>query len=300
MKFRNSVFDIDPKYYEENAQKGKVERIDYHTTNWDGQPMDKYAFVYTPYGYDASKPYKILYLIHGALESAEKYLYQGGEENPLKRAVDNMIAWKEMEPVIIVTPTEYPFNTVWKAKEGETVRPRFIENFNNELCEDLIPAVETKYHTYAEYKVEQDDLIESRDFRNVMGWSMGSATTWTVFLTRLAYFHDFGFMSGPCSVVEGDLTKEWADETAQRIVNTVKEEGFGRKDFNIYAITGTLDIAFEKLTLQMGALLAYPELFEFYDEEKQNAVYLVWPEGEHHTQWRLQYTINVIRQFYQK
>ena len=49
----------------------------------------------------------------------------------------------------------------------------------------------------------------------------------------------------------------------------------------------------------MGALMAYPEVFDFYSDE-QNTTYVMWPEGEHHTQWRLQYTINAIRQFYNK
>ena len=63
--------------------------------------------------------------------------------------------------------------------------------------------------------------------------------------------------------------------------------------------TGTKDQAWPNLTPQAEIMHSYPELFRF-EGEKQNTVYLVWPEGEHHTQWRLQYTINVIRQFYQK
>ncbi len=297
MKFNNYIFDIEPKYYEENEQKGKVERIDYHTTNWDGAPMDKYAFVYTPYGYDAEKPYKILYLIHGALESAEKYLYMGGEENPLKRAVDNMIAWGEMEPVIIVTPTQYPYNTVYKPDPNNPVKATFVENFPNELCDDLMPVVEGKYHTYSNFQTDAESLKAVRDYRNVTGWSMGSVTTWWIFAKALGYFHDFGFMSASAGLVTGDTTKEWADETAETIVNKVKEQGFTKDQYNCYAITGTLDVAYEKFTLQMGALKAYPELFDFYGD-KQNTTYVIWAKGEHHTQWRLQYTINVIKQFY--
>ena len=57
-------------------------------------------------------------------------------------------------------------------------------------------------------------------------------------------------------------------------------------------------IAYEGLTLLMGALLAYPDTFEFYDKSRQNATFLTWLEGEHHTQWRLQYTINAIHQLF--
>ncbi len=299
MKFTNKIFDIDPKFYEENEQKGKIDRIDYHTTNFDGAPMDKYAFVYTPYGYDENKAYKILYLIHGSLENAEKYLYQGGEENPLKRAIDNMIAWGKIEPIIIVTPSEYPYNTILPRDNEVAKQGMFIQTFHKELTDDLLPAVEGKYHTYADFKTDEATLMATRDYRNVMGWSMGSRTTWNIFINKIGYFRNFAMMSGVLTGINGSFsnTKEWSDNTARIIVDKVKEQGFTKNDYSVFAITGTLDSMFDKYSLQMSALLAYPEYFNFFGED-QNTTYLVWPQGEHHTQWRLQYTINVIDQFY--
>ncbi len=296
MNYFNRIEDINPEYYEEASQKGTMERLDYKAINYDGQEMDKHAYVYLPYGYDATKPYEILYFLHGSQETAEKYFYQGGEENPLKRAVDNMIEKGDIEPVIIVTPTEYPFHQ--NVPSGINSRP-FTEYFHNELVEKLLPAVESKYHTYADFTVDPETLVNTRGHRSVMGWSMGSKTTWWVFMHRLANFSKIGFLSGGCGEIEGDLTKEWADETAKVIVESIKASGYTKEDYAIYAISGTLDSAFMKLNLQMGALLAYPEYFDFYSD-KQNATFLVWPNGEHHTQWRLQYSVNAIKQFFKK
>ncbi len=296
MKFFNKIEDIEPRLYEECVNKGKVERIDYKTIKFDGSPMDKYAFVYTPYNYDPAQKYEILYLIHGGGESAEKYLFQNGEENPLKRAVDNLIQDGTIRPVIIVTPSPYPDNN--KEQPRETMSD-FCRYFANELADDLIPAVEAKYHSYSDFKTSPEDLKAIRAHRKVMGWSMGSMTTWFVFVQKLAYFSSFGFLSGGSRVVEGEANRDWADATAKFIVNAVKEQGFEKKDFEAYAITGTLDITYVGFTLQMGALMAYPEVFDFYSKE-QNTTYVMWPEGEHHTQWRLQYTINAIKQFYNK
>ncbi len=298
MKFFNKVEDIDQALYEECANKGKVERIDYHTTNWNGQPMDKYAFVYTPYNYDESKKYDILYLIHGGAETAEKYLYQNGEENPLKRAVDNMIDNGIIKPVIIVTPSPYPYNTVTKRDSG-IPSTSFTSYFHNELCLDLIPAVEGKYHTYADFSTDAETLISVRKHRQVMGWSMGCQTTWFVFLNRIAYFSQFGFLSCQPAPIECDFTKEWADATAKVIVESVDRQGFTGKDYDAYIITGTLDQTYERVALTTAALFAYPDYFRFVGEG-QNATFLMWPQGEHHTQWRLQYTINAIKQFYVK
>ncbi len=301
MKLNNSIFDIEPKYYEENEQKGKVERIDYHTTNWDGAPMDKYAFVYTPYGYDPKKAYKIFYLIHGSGEIAEKYLFQNGEENPLKRAVDNMIAWGDIEPIIIVTPSQYPYNVVYRRDPNAAVQATFVQEFHKELCDDLMPVVESKYHTYTDFKTDAESLKAARDYRAVAGWSMGAMTTWNIFINRIGYFRNFAMMSGNYSAVNGtgDISKEWADATAELVVEKVKEQGFGKKDFNVYGICGTLDSLYERYTLYMGCLQAYPEIFDFFGED-QNTTYVVWPKGEHHTQWRLQYTINVTQQYFGK
>ncbi len=296
MKFFNKIDDIEQRLYEECEQKGKVERIDYHTTNYDGAPMDKYAFVYTPFDYDPEKKYEVLYLIHGGAETAEKYLFQNGEENPLKRAVDNMIADGTIEPVIIVTPSPYPYNTPTTRDSG-IPSSAFTSVFHNEMVNDLMPAVEGKYHTYTDFQTTPEALMGTRWHRKVMGWSMGSATTWYVFLNRIDYFSSFGFLSGACGAIPGDITKEWADETAKYVVDSVKKQGHCDKCINVLSITGTLDIAYEKLSLLMGALLAYPETFQFYGED-QNISFLTWPQGEHHTQWRLQYTVNAIKQFY--
>ena len=106
-----TLVEIPQEYVsEECAQKGRVERIDYQSTDLEGNVMDKYAFVYVPYGYDDSKPYEILYLIHGGGEDAEKYLYKDGEENPLKRSVDHLIANGEIKPSLIVTPSWILYN----------------------------------------------------------------------------------------------------------------------------------------------------------------------------------------------
>ena len=138
-------------------------------------------------------------------------------------------------------------------------------------------------------------------------------TSWFVFENRLDYFRNFGFLSADCSNVHHEMkmsvsedgtfimeekTKEWADESAAFIAERVRKQGFGREDFNVFAATGTLDIAYEGLSMLMSALMAYTDVFEFYDKKTQNTAFLTWAKGEHHTQWRLQYTINAIRQFY--
>jgi enterochelin esterase-like enzyme len=297
MEFIKRIEEVAPEseLFNECDQKGTVERVDYHTTNFDGKPMDKHAYIYLPYNYDPNKAYDILYYIHGGGETAEKYIFQDGEENKLKRAVDNMIKEKTIRPLIIVTPSPYPYHEITRDIDSRL----FTSYFHNELCLDLMPLVEGKYHTFADFKTSEEDLKAARDHRVVMGWSMGCGTTWDIFLNRIAYFRYFGFTSGHCNDVDGEKTKEWADATAEFILKKVTEQGFTKKDFKCIELTGTLDIAFENVSLLLSALRAYPDMFDFESEEK-NFRYLTWPKGEHHTKWRLQYAINVIKQYFGK
>ncbi len=293
MKFKSRLEEIDPRYYTPCEQKGSLERIEYKATNYDGRVMDKYAYVYLPCGYDPEKEYDILYLIHGGGESAEKYLYLGGEENQLKNAVDHLIAEKTIKPLIICTPSPYPDNKV-VTSSGDNAS--FVRHFHNELCDELMPIVESRYHTFAKSN-DPEGLKEARRHRAVMGWSMGSFTTWCVFLSRIGWFDRFGFLSCYYGLIEDPLTKEWADEHASEIVEKVKAQNVTKKDFDIFSATGTLDHAGDKLSLEMAALMAYPDLFDFYGEEK-NVAYYMWPKGEHHTYWRQTYIINALKQFF--
>ncbi len=294
MKFFNKLEEIDPHLYEECDQKGKVERIDYHTTTLDGQPMDKYAFVYTPYNYDPSQPYEICYLIHGTGENAEKYIYLAGEENPLKRAVDNMIKEKTIKPIIIVTPTQYPYNVTTGM---EVDRTPFVINFHNEMCYDLMPAVEGKYHTYSNLETDAESLKAARDHRSVMGWSMGSRTTWFTFVNKIAYFSKFGTLAGALVSYDNKFDAAWGDAKAKEIVEAVKAQGFTKDDYALLNISGTKDNSYFSLCIQDACLKAYPEYFQF-EGEGQNISFQMWADGEHHTKWRLQYTINAIKQFH--
>lgn len=288
MKYMNELFEINPELYTECDHKGTVTRLDYET-EYCGRPMKKYAFVYTPYQYNPEEPCEILYLIHGGLEYAEKYLYEKGEENPLKRAVDHLIDDGTIPPVLIVTPSEYPDNRVTDNHDGLGV---MISEFCKEVVNDLVPAVEKKYRT-----------MDSRDHRSVMGWSLGSMISWNLFMQDLDLFSRFAFLSGQASPGIEKLNRnaiydrEWANRTAGLIAEAVAKQGMVKKDFNIFAATGSEDIAFVPLALQMSVLQSYTDYFSF-GGEGQNAAFLVWKDGEHHTKWRLQYTINAICQLY--
>ena len=171
------------------AQAGTVEELVYQTKAYatDGRTVEKRALVYLPYGYDESRPYNILYLMHGTGDD-ENYWLSTHAYN--KTMLDNMIASQTIEPLIIVTPTFYV--------EDDCVDDldRLTYSFREELRNDLMPLVESRYSTYAE-SCDEEGFTASRDHRAFAGLSRGAVTTYhSVLCGSLDYFSWFGTFSG--------------------------------------------------------------------------------------------------------
>lgn len=174
----------DQLYYDAEAgQQGSVVRVDY-TTDAYGEPIDTWANVYLPYGFDDSGEtrYNIYYFMHGTNENQNSFI---GEAR-CKNALDNMIEQGIAEPFIMVFPTYY-YDYETRATDHRT--------FVNEVREDLMPAVESAYPTYAE-TADEAGFIASRDHRAFGGYSQGCAVTWVLLENMIDYAKWFLPFSG--------------------------------------------------------------------------------------------------------
>lgn len=296
--------DITDEYLASSNQPGQVVRIDYESNTYDteNRVMHKYAYVYLPYGYnaeDADTQYDAFYLMHGWTGDAELYL--GGEngDRPLKRILDHLIANGDMKPMIVVTPTYYQDNEE-KASTVEEEDSILTANFYHELLNDLMPAVESTYHTYAK-SVDEAGLKASREHRIFGGFSMGAVTTWYTFLHDLDYFKYFMPISGDSWVISETgmgRDEKTADETAKYLNDYVQDSGYTQDDFVIYALTGTDDTAYPALNRQMEAMKNYPESFTYSDTaSKGNLFFQVAEGGVHNYTSMIQYIYNALPVF---
>ena len=209
----------------EIAEAGTLEELVYQTKAYatDARPVTKRALVYLPYGYDAQQRYNILYLMHGTGDD-ENYWLQTHAYN--KIMLDRMIAMGEIEPLIVVTPTFYVEDD---GKDSSLDILTF--SFREELRNDLMPAVETKYATWAE-TADDAGFTASREHRAFAGLSRGAVTTGnSVLCGSLDYFSYFGLFSS-------FRTSE------AHIRETIQTEG--QRDLTIrylYATTGNFDFA---------------------------------------------------------
>lgn len=171
-----SISEIIPAKYTtlQLEEAGTLEQITYSTYDYfgDESPIEKHANVYLPSGYDSSKQYNVLYLMHGI----------GGDENEwgmtnayskVKIIMDNLAYFHDTEPFIIVTPNGR--SSAQYEKEGSDFNSFYC--FGKELRNDLIPYIESHYATYAPQDKSDYHLEDIRDHRAMAGLSMGGMQT---------------------------------------------------------------------------------------------------------------------------
>ena len=273
---KRDTFKAIPTGYENSMKNGGViERVDY-TVPIDGKPVDTHAYVYLPEDYtrDRDRQYDILYLMHGGGGRAETFFSGTGRSTALKNLLDHMIAAGELNPLIVVTPTYYT--------PGSSDDATLVREFQAELIEYLMPAVEGTYHTYAP-SPDRAGFEASRAHRAFGGFSMGAVTTWYTFIHNLDYFSYFLPMSGDSWSVEmmGGLSR--TTETVDALQETAGSSKYGAAGFFIYAVTGTNDIAYENMTAQLEEMAERNETFSFGTDPEKDNLYYMAVDGAYHT-----------------
>lgn len=266
--------------YHDVNYRGTIEKVTYQTTNQAGEKRDKYALVYLPKGYDRNdggKKYNILYLMHGGGGNPDAWLDCCKVKNMLDHSIDS----GELNPLIVVFPSYYKEVV---PRVGRPDAPQERENvlfFQKELSQDLLPAIESKYHTYA-VGVDSDSLKASRSHRAFGGFSMGSCTTWFALMNNLDYFSRFVPLSGDCWIIEPMGGSSCPPETARAIYDSIVSAGYGSEDFHIFCATGTKDPAYASLTPQIEEMKKLSDLFLFSEDwSKGNLHYTVVDDLEH-------------------
>lgn len=260
--------ELIPDGYEEPCDHpGTLEKLTYQT--WESfsydehsQELTKEAWVYLPYGYSENEKYNIFYLSHGGWSNETTIMGTAEEPADFKHIVDHAIEDGRMQPMILVMVT---YNNTSEEDSGDySLALKLTDQFHNELVNDIIPAVESKYSTWAE-DVSPEGIEASRDHRGVGGFSMGSVNTWCTFRYALPYFRYFMPMSGGYSA--GGLN----------MASFVTEQGYTADDFFIFSMSGPDDFAYSGIKSQVESMAA-DEMFTYADTEAEGN--LAWREME--------------------
>lgn len=275
--------DVPDGYDQPSDQAGTLEKLTYSTYesfSYEKKttPLTKTAWVYLPYGYTANKQYNVFYLSHGGWSNETTLMGTPADPHRFKHIMDHAIADGRIKPLIIVLPT---YNNTSPSDSGDySLALKLTDNFHRELVNDLVPAVESKWSSYAQ-NTTPAGLEASRDHRGFGGFSMGSVNTWRTFEHALDYFRYYMPLSGALTS-DGD-----------QLASYVTDAGHSPDDFFIYAMSGTEDFAYGGMTRQIEAMEAQKGTFITADTEATgNLAYRVRDGYRHDGYAADEYTYN--------
>lgn len=249
-----------PAAYEQEAElRGEVVRIDYETRDYaegTGVARTNTAYVYLPYGYDENtdQRYNVLYFVHGHYGTASTTFE--AENGLLRKLLDHMTANGDMAPTIVVSPS---YNYGEPTPNYVDADP-YCEALPQELVNDLIPVVESRYRTYAE-STDVAGLEVSRAHRAIGGFSMGSVTTWYALEHTLDCFKYFMPVSADCWSLGEFAGMNRPMETAEYLAGIIRQSPYAGTGFYIWAASGTNDSAYRETLVQIEAMAQLTDMF---------------------------------------
>ncbi|MEA4846059.1 MAG: alpha/beta hydrolase-fold protein [Clostridiaceae bacterium] len=282
------IEQIPDEYFKGSEQPGTLADLYYNTYesfSYDkkSEALKKHAVIYLPYGYSKNQKYDVFYLMHGGWSDETATLGTPGKPSSFKNVIDHAIAAGEIKPLIIVCPTYNNTNKDGLDSGNFSLAMQLTANYHNELLNDLIPAVEGTYSTYAA-GTSVDDLVASRDHRGFGGFSMGSVTTWRTFQYGLDYFHYFLPMS--CGTTLDD--KEIFAAAA----------GHNPDDYFVFVMTGTDDFAYSYDKDRTDLMRKSAYFTDVDDEADGNFAFRIKNGYSHGGTAAMEYTYNGMKAFW--
>lgn len=266
----NKTVPVPAEYLGETASQGSVVQIDYDTRNYvdgNGEMRSNTAYVYLPYGYKESSDecYDVFYFVHGHGETAASFFQN--ENGMMRNLLDHLIEKGDMSPVIVVS-TSYVYGT---PVDYYPDADPYCKALPQELVNDLIPLVESRYRTYTQ-QTDLEGLQASRIHRAIGGFSMGAVTTWYALEYTLDYFKYFLPISSDGWSLGRFAGMNYPDETAAHLANIVRSSSSLENNFYIWACSGTDDVAYDRIWTQVQAMAKFTDVFDvnhltFHEQE---------------------------------
>lgn len=161
--FKNSLLEIPgksplPHDIRKDVPHGKMEYVNYYSKSLK---YTNNAIVYLPPSYykNTQKRYPVFYLISGTTDTEEVY-YKVGRVNYI---LDNLLAEGKALEMIVVLPYGNPYKLLpVQPKVGMNAMNFGGDVFSNDLINDLIPFIESRYRT-----------INDKEHRAIGGFSRG-------------------------------------------------------------------------------------------------------------------------------
>ena len=279
---------IPSGYYSAANKRGTLVELYYDTYEsmtyaQKTMTLRKRAIVYIPYGYSEETGYNIFYLMHGGWGNEASTLGTPDRPSTFKNVIDNAIADGKFAPLIIVCPTYNNTNLNGQDSDNFSLALQLNRNYHNELLNDLIPAAESRYSTFAESTTPQV-IAASRTHRGFGGFSMGSVATWRTFQNCLDYFYYFMPMSCGTSLDDDEIFRA--------------AKGYNKSDYFVFLMTGTNDFAYSYDNSRVAKMRNSEYFTEVTEESSGNFAYRVKEGYGHDGRAANEYTYNGLMLFW--
>lgn len=178
----------------ENITHGIITSVQYDSKTTSTR---REMLVYTPPGYSPDRKYPVIYLLHGLNSGAGQWPYWVHADY----VIDNLIADRKINPVIMVFPNCNTNTTVSNPKPDEQEERKngfkgYGKLFEDDLLNDIIPYIESHYSVYTH-----------RNHRALAGLSMGGGQALNIGLSHIDRFaYVGGFSSAPNTYQFGGLS----------------------------------------------------------------------------------------------
>jgi len=220
---------LPDRFYEPCEEAGTILSWSFETTDWSRQmPVTMKVGFYLPYDYDPGQKYNVLVLMHGLRTTEESWLglpllLEDGREIQMRWIYDRMIAEKIIDPLIIVSASQYLYH-------GEDFYKSKYEQMAYELQNVILPYTVESFSTWAEDS-SPEAISAVREHFALGGNSWGSYYTYdTGMCQSLPYFSRFLCFSG-------DANTGW-------IVEQLESQALRNYSVDLYyAAAGDYDVA---------------------------------------------------------
>ena len=152
-----------------------------------------------PAGYDESKEYPVLYVLHGFFENEDRMITKGNGTMYTRQIVGNAIASGEAKDMIVVCPLIFTSATKESATGfGDAASVEGYNNFVDDIVDSLMPHIEENY-----------SVKTGRDYTAVTGFSMGGMESLQI---GMKYGDKFGYVGAICPAPGCQGAFKWNSE----------------------------------------------------------------------------------------
>ncbi|MBR4628676.1 MAG: carbohydrate binding domain-containing protein [Ruminococcus sp.] len=185
------------------VQYGTIQKKEYFSKKAN---KNKPYNILLPAGYDESKEYPVLYVLHGFFENEDRMIIKGNGTMYTRQIVGNAIAAGEAKDMIVVCPLIFTHPTKAGATDfGDAASVEGYNNFVDDIVDSLMPHIEANY-----------SVKKGRDYTAVTGFSMGGMESLQI---GMKYGDKFGYVGAICPAPGAQGAWKWeSEETTPHLI----------------------------------------------------------------------------------